>query len=279
MTRFATAAIAGAGIGLRSAHYQEILNTKPAVPWFEVLSENYFGDGGLPIYHLECIREHYPVTLHGVGMSLGSTDPLNLDYLTRLKKLAERIEPAYISDHLAWISIDGRHVHDLLPLPYTEEALTHFVARVREAQDFLGRRLLIENPSSYMAYKDADLTESEFLQELVQRADCDLLFDVNNVYVSSRNHGFDPVEYLHALPAERVKEIHLAGYEQQENYLFDTHGQRVHPPVWELYKETIDCLGPVPTLIEWDTDIPEFSVVVDEANTAQKILTERPKAA
>jgi len=275
MTRSTTASITGAGIGLRSVHYQEILDTQPAIPWFEVLSENYFGAGGLPIYHLERVREHYPVTLHGVGMSLGSADPLNVDYLSRLKKLAERIEPVYISDHLAWISIDGRHVHDLLPLPYTEEALTLFSARVGEAQDILGRRLLIENPSSYMSYKNPDLTESEFLQELVKRADCDLLFDVNNVYVSSQNHGFDPIEYLHALPVDRVKEIHLAGYEEQDNYLFDTHGHRVHPPVWELYKEAIKVLGPVPTLIEWDTDIPELSVLVDEANTAQKILTER----
>lgn len=279
MTRFSATSIAGAGIGLRSPHYREILETKPAVPWFEALSENYFGAGGLPIYHLERVREHYPVTLHGVGMSLGSVDALNLDYLARLKKLVARIEPAYISDHLAWISIDGHHVHDLLPLPYTEEALTNFVTRVCEAQDYLGRRLLIENPSSYMGYKDADMTECEFLQELVKRADCDLLFDVNNLYVSSRNHGFDPLEYLHALPADRVREIHLAGYEEQDNYLFDTHGQCVHPPVWELYVETIKCLGPVPTLIEWDTDIPEFSVLVDEASTAQEILTERTKAA
>jgi len=279
MTRFTTASITGAGIGLRSRHYQEILDTQPTVPWFEVLSENYFGAGGLPIYHLERIREHYPITLHGVGMSLGSADPLNVDYLARLKKLAERIEPVYISDHLAWISIDGRHVHDLLPLPYTEEALTLFSSRVREAQDVLGRRLLIENPSSYMSYKNADLTESEFLLELVKRADCDLLFDVNNVYVSSQNHSFDPIEYLHALPADRVKEIHLAGYEEQDSYLFDTHGHRVHPPVWKLYKDAIKCLGPIPTLIEWDTDIPEFSVLVDEANTAQKILSARAESA
>lgn len=274
MLRISTNSITGVGIGLRSRHYQEILDSRPAIPWFEVLSENYFGAGGLPIYHLERIRENYPVTLHGVGMSLGSADPLNFDYLTRLKKLAEKIEPVYISDHLAWISIDGRHVHDLLPLPYTEEALTHFANRVGQVQDYLGRRLLIENPSSYMAFKDVDMTESVFLQELVKRADCDLLFDVNNVYVSGKNHGFDPVEYLHALPAHRVREIHLAGYEEQDNYLFDTHGYRVHPPVWELYKETIRHLGPVPTLIEWDTDIPEFEVLVDEADKAQKILAD-----
>ena len=279
MTRFTATTIEGAGIGLRSRHYREILDTRPPIPWFEVLSENYFGAGGLPIYHLESIREHYPVTLHGVGMSLGSADPLNFDYLARLKELAERIEPAYISDHLAWISIDGRHVHDLLPLPYTQEALAHFADRVVQVQDYLGRRLLIENPSSYMVYNIADMTEWEFLRELVARADCDLLFDVNNVYVSGRNHGFDPVEYLHALPADRVREIHLAGYEEHDDYLFDTHGYRVHPPVWDLYRETIRRLGPVPTLIEWDNDIPAFEVLADEAGKAQKVLTDMEAAA
>jgi len=278
MSRFPTNPIVGAGIGLRSRHYREILDSKPAIPWFEVLSENYFGAGGLPIYHLERVREHYPVTLHGVGMSLGSADPLNFDYLNRLKKLAKSIEPTYVSDHLAWISIDGRHVHDLLPLPYTQEALAHFADRVCQVQDYLGRRLLIENPSSYMGFKEVDMTEWEFLQELVKRTDCDLLFDVNNVYVSSKNHDFDPVEYLHALPADRVKEIHLAGYEEQDNYLFDTHGYRVHPPVWELYKATIKHIGPVPTLIEWDNDIPEFEVLVDEANKAQKVMSEMAAA-
>lgn len=279
MTRFNAATISGAGIGLRSRHYRDILATKPAVPWFEVLSENYFGAGGLPIYHLEAVRADYPVTLHGVGMSLGSADPLNIEYLTRLKTLAEQIEPAWISDHLAWISVDGRHVHDLLPLPYTEESLAHFADRVCHVQDFLGRRLLIENPSSYMAYRTTDMTEWEFLRELVQRTDCDLLFDVNNVYVSGHNHGFDPLEYLHALPADRVGEIHLAGYEEHGDYLFDTHGYRVHPPVWDLYRKTIEHLGPIPTLIEWDTDIPEFEVLVDEANKAQRVLTETAAAA
>ena len=279
MTQFIDSPINGAGIGLRSRHYREILDTKPAIPWFEVLSENYFCAGGLPIYHLERIRELYPVTLHGVGMSLGSADPLNFDYLARLRKLAEQIEPAFISDHLAWISVDGRHVHDLLPLQYTEEALAHFADRVVQVQDYLGCRLLIENPSSYMGYKNVDMTEWEFLQELVKRADCNLLFDVNNVYVSGRNHGFDPVEYLHALPEGRVREIHLAGYEEQDNYLFDTHGYRVHPPVWDLYRETIRHLGPVPTLIEWDNDIPEFEVLADEAGKAQKVLTDMAAAA
>jgi uncharacterized protein (UPF0276 family) len=271
MPKFIQTPIDGAGLGLRSKHYQEILRGS-RIPWFEALTENYLGDGGLPLHYLERIRDDYPVTLHGVGLSLGSTDPLNLDYLSRLKSLMERIEPACVSDHLAWISSGGRYVHDLLPLPYTEEALDHCIERVKQTQDFLGCRLMIENPSSYMAYVDSEMTEWEFLQSLVAETDCDLLFDVNNVYVSSRNLGFNPIEYLYALPEGRVKEIHLAGYEEQNDFLFDTHGYRVHPPVWDLYQATIQHLGPVPTLIEWDNDIPEFSVLVDEANRAQRVL-------
>jgi len=279
MPRFTDTPITGAGVGLRSQHYRTILEDQPAIPWFEVLTENYFGAGGLPLHFLERIRTDYPVSLHGVGMSLGSSDPLNFNYLGKLKALAERIEPAWVSDHLAWISTGNRYVHDLLPLPYTEEALQHFADRVSRVQDFLGRRLLIENPSSYMGYKDTDMTESEFLRQLVEKTDCDLLFDVNNVYVSGTNHGFDPLEYLHALPADRVREIHLAGYEEHNNYLFDTHGYHVHPPVWALYQKTIEHLGPIPTLIEWDNDIPEFAVLVDEAGTAQKVLDSLDAAA
>ncbi|TDJ47816.1 MAG: DUF692 domain-containing protein [Gammaproteobacteria bacterium] len=279
MSRFIDKPVAGAGIGLRSTHYQTIIENQPKVPWFEVLTENYFGDGGLPLHFLEKVRADYPVTLHGVGMSLGSADSLDRDYLARLKALAARIEPTYVSDHLAWISVDSRFVHDLLPLPYTEEALANFAAHVREAQDFLGRRLLIENPSSYMGYKETDMTEWEFLQELVVLTDCDILFDVNNVYVSGTNHGFDPIEYLHALPKGRVKEIHLAGYEEQNNYLFDTHGYRVHPPVWDLYQATIEYLGPIPTLIEWDNDIPPFETLLDEAGLAQRVLDSMDAAA
>jgi uncharacterized protein (UPF0276 family) len=271
MAKFEELPINGAGLGLRSKHYQEILRGSP-IPWFEALTENYFGAGGLPLHFLERIRTDYPVTLHGVGLSLGSTDPLNVDYLNLLKALIERIEPTYVSDHLAWISSGGRYVHDLLPLPYTEEALDHVIGRVRRTQDFLGRRLLIENPSSYMGYKESRIPEWEFLQSLVAETDCDLLFDVNNAYVSGHNLGFDPLEYLHALPPGRVKEIHLAGYEAQDNYLFDTHGYRVHPPVWALYRATIQHLGAVPTLVEWDNAVPEFSILVDEASKAQRVL-------
>ena len=279
MARFAEKPIAGAGIGLRAEHYREIIDTQPDIPWFEVLSENYFGAGGLPVYHLEQVREHYPVTLHGVGMSLGSTDPVNTDYLARLKRLIDLIEPAWVSDHLAWISVGGRHVHDLLPMPYTEEALTHFTRRVIEVQEFLGRRLMIENPSSYLQYRDADLTEAEFLAALARDADCDLLLDVNNLYVSGTNHGFDPYDYLSVLPVERVREIHLAGYEEHDDYLFDTHGYRVRPPVWKLYAAALERFGAVPTLIEWDTDIPSLDVLLDEAGKAGKIMSDLEVAA
>jgi len=260
--------IAGAGIGLRSQHYHDILTTEPDIPWFEALTENYLG-GGSPLANLQRIRERYPLTLHGVGMSLGSTDALNEIYLKKLKSLVERIEPAWVSDHLAWISAENRYVHDLLPLPYTEEALQHVSARVRQAQDFLGRRLLIENPSSYLSFKHDEMTEWEFLTALADQADCDLLFDVNNAYVSATNRGTDPIVYIEMLPTERVREIHLAGYEEHYGYLFDTHGYSVQPPVWELYRASIGKFGPVPTLIEWDTDIPSLQVLKNEAATAQ----------
>jgi uncharacterized protein (UPF0276 family) len=263
--------IAGAGIGLRSQHYQDILTTGPQIPWFEALTENYLG-GGSPLANLQRIRERYPLTLHGVGMSLGSADALNEAYLTKLRRLVDRIEPAWVSDHLAWISAEHRYLHDLLPLPYTEEALQHVSLRVQQAQDFLGRRLLIENPSSYLSFKHDEITEWEFLAALADKADCNLLFDVNNAYVSAMNRCADPVAYIDALPAERVREIHLAGYEEHDGYLFDTHGYHVQPPVWALYRATIKKFGPVPTLIEWDTDIPALQVLCAEAARAQAEL-------
>jgi uncharacterized protein (UPF0276 family) len=267
-------AVRGAGIGLRSCHYAEVLGSRPPVPWFEILSDNYLGGGGLPLYQLEQVRRGYPVTLHGVGMSLGSADPLDRSYLARLKRLIERIEPAWVSEHLAWISIGGRYLHELLPLPYTQECLHHVASRVLEVQDFLGRRLLIENPSTYLTFRGEDMTEWEFLTALVELTDCELLLDLNNAYVSAVNHGWDAAACLTALPAQRIREIHLAGYEQHEGYLFDTHGHRVHGPVWALYAEAIRRLGPVPTLIEWDTDIPSYAVLAEEAAKAQAILDE-----
>jgi uncharacterized protein (UPF0276 family) len=273
MLKFDSTRVSGAGVGLRAPHYADILQNRPPVRWFEALTENYFG-GGQPIYHLEQVRTHYPVALHGVGMSLGSTDPLDFNYLAKVKSLAERIEPAWISDHLAWLSVNGHYVHDLLPLPYTEEALLHVAGRIQQVQDYLGQQILIENPSSYLSFRHSQLTEGEFINALVESADCHLLLDVNNAFVSASNNGFDPNEYIRRLPHERVREIHLAGYEEQDNYLFDTHGLRVHPPVWDLYRATLQLTGPVPTLVEWDTDIPSLKVLMDEAATAQSLLDE-----
>lgn len=270
--RFTTNAIAGAGIGLRSQHYREILRDEPGIDWLEALTDNYLG-GGAPLANLLLIRERYPMSLHGVGLSLGSTDALNELYLSKLKALVERVQPAWVSDHLAWICADHRYVHDLLPLPYTEEALEHITGRIQQTQEYLGQRLLIENPSSYLSFKHDTIAEWEFLAEMALKADCDLLFDVNNAYVSATNRGADPRRYLDALPSERIREIHLAGYEEHEGYLFDTHGYRVQEPVWELYRAALEKFGPVPTLIEWDTDIPPLRVLRDEAAAARTAMS------
>jgi uncharacterized protein (UPF0276 family) len=264
--------IQGVGVGLRSSHYQEIFDTKPDIPWFELLSDNYMSDGGLPILRAEKIREDYPITLHGVGMSLASADPLNLDYLSKLKKLAQRLQPAYVSDHLAWVSIGGKHTHDLLPFPYTEATLKHVSDRINQVQDFLGREILVENPSSYLAFNATNMTEWDFIAGIAQSTSCNLLLDLNNIYVSAVNHHFDPYEYLQAIPIDRVKEIHLAGYEEMDNYLFDTHGNEVHPPVWDLYAAALQRFGKVPTLIEWDTDIPDLMTLRNEAFKAEKYM-------
>lgn len=266
--------ISGAGLGLRSQHYRHILEEEPAIAWFEVLTENYFGAGGLPHHYLQAVRDRYPITFHGVGMSLGATDPLNRDYLARLRELTVRYEPAWISDHIAWISSDGAYVHDLLPLPYTEDCLRHLVQRISQVQEYLGERMLVENPSTYLQFDGEDMSEPEFMRELAQEADCYLLLDVNNVHVSATNHGFDAATYVDAMPASRVREIHLAGYEEHENYLFDTHGKPVHEPVWDLYRRALRRLGPVPTLIEWDTDIPAFDVMAEEAHKASACMQE-----
>lgn len=266
--------ISGAGLGLRSQHYRHILEEEPAIAWFEVLTENYFGAGGLPHHYLQAVRDRYPITFHGVGMSLGATDPLNRDYLARLRELTVRYEPVWISDHIAWISSDGAYVHDLLPLPYTEDCLRHLVQRISQVQEYLGERMLVENPSTYLQFDGEDMSEPEFMRELAQEADCYLLLDVNNVHVSATNHGFDAATYVDAMPASRVREIHLAGYEEHENYLFDTHGKPVHEPVWDLYRRALRRLGPVPTLIEWDTDIPAFDVMAEEAHKASACMQE-----
>ena len=263
---------ASVGIGLRTPHYRELLDTLPPIGWFEVHSENYFGDGGQALYFLERFRSHYPLSLHGVGLSLGSTDPLNLGHLKKLKGLADRFEPGLISDHLCWSSVGGQFLNDLLPLPYTEEALNHVVTRVSEAQDYLRRQILVENVSSYLQYKHSTIAEWEFLAEVARRAGCGILLDVNNIYVSAQNHEFDPNLFIDAIPADSVLEIHLAGFDSNGDCLIDTHAKPVFDAVWSLYSHTIERLGAKPTLIEWDTDIPVLDVLLGEAWKARTIL-------
>lgn len=262
------------GIGLRAPHYRELLATEARIGWLEVHSENYFGAGGQPLYFLERFRERFPLSLHGVGLSLGSSDPLARHHLLRLKSLVERFEPRFVSDHLCWGSVDGRHLHDLLPLPYTEEALAHFCERVDQAQEFLGRRMLIENVSSYVAFEGADMHEWDFLAAVARRTGCGLLLDVNNIHVSAVNHGFDARRYVDAMPSEAVAEIHLAGFDVSGELLVDTHGRKVADEVWSLFRYAIARLGTVPTLIEWDTDIPALPVLLGEAAHAAAILDE-----
>ncbi|MEW8405098.1 MAG: DUF692 domain-containing protein, partial [Candidatus Thiodiazotropha taylori] len=235
----------GYGLGLRRQHYEDVLDTKPEVDWFEILSENYMVNGGKPLYYLDRIREHYPMVMHGVSMSIGSTEPLNYEYLDRLKTLIERVEPAWFSDHLCWTGIDKLNMHDLLPLPYTEEALDYVAERIAKVQDYLGRQMLIENVSSYVSYNESQLTEWEFLREVAERADCLLLLDINNIYVSAYNHHFDPVEYLTAMPSERIYQIHLAGHTQEKDLIIDTHDHPIADPVYELYAEAVRRFGRV----------------------------------
>ena len=261
-----------AGIGLRAPHVGHVLAQRPAVPWFEVHSENYFADGGPALAALDRIRADYPLSLHGVGLSLGSTDPLDLGHLARLKRLADRVLPARVSEHLCWSSVNGRHFNDLLPLPYTQEALDHVCARVARVQDFLGREILVENVSSYLTFPEATIPEHEFVVAVATRTGCGLLVDVNNIYVNARNHGIDADGYLSAIPPAMVAEIHLAGFDASGPCLIDTHGAPVAPDVWALYERALRRFGRVPTLIEWDTDIPEFVVLQREAATAQSIL-------
>ena len=263
---------ASVGIGLRTPHYRKLLETLPPIGWFEVHSENYFGDGGQPLHYLERFRSHYPMSLHGVGLSLGSVDPLSQVHLKKLKSLVDRFEPGLVSDHLCWGSVGGQYLNDLLPLPYTEEALAHVVTRVAEAQDYLGRQMLVENVSSYLQYRHSTIAEWDFLAEVAQRSGCGILLDVNNIYVSAQNHHFDPLTYINAVPSETVQEIHLAGFDSNGDCLIDTHGKPVFDAVWPLYDHAIKRFGQIPTLIEWDTDIPALSVLLDEAWKARAIL-------
>lgn len=260
-----------AGIGLRAIHHEAVLARGPEVGWFEAHSENYFGGGGTREV-LTRVRRDYPLSLHGVGLSIGSTDPIDRSHLAQIVRLARELEPMFVSEHLSWASVGGRFVNDLLPLPYTEEALSHMVDRVGQVQDALGRELLIENVSSYLQFVDSHIEEWDFLAELSRRSGCALLLDVNNVYVSAMNHGFDAGLYLSRIPVERVREIHLAGHSIQniggQQIRIDTHGTPVCDAVWALYAAALERFGPVPTLIEWDTDIPPLDDLISEARKA-----------
>ncbi|MFI4979477.1 MAG: DUF692 domain-containing protein [Nevskiales bacterium] len=264
----------GFGLGLRSDHYEAILKESPRVDWFEAISENYMVGGGKPLRWLERIREHYPVVLHGVSLSIGSTAPLDRAHLIQLKGLAERIQPAWISDHLCWTGIAGRNLHDLMPLPHTEEAIHHIAARVREVQDFLGRRILLENVSSYIDFAHSTVPEWEFLKAVAEEADCLILLDVNNIYVNSQNHGFDPLTYLRAVPARRVQQIHLAGHSHNGELLIDTHDHPVPEPVWALYAEAVRRFGNVATMVERDDDIPPLEELVRELDRARALAAD-----
>ena len=265
--------LTGTGLGLRSAHITQVLSQQPPVPWFEILADNHTASGGLIPWQLAAVRADYPITFHCVGMSLGGTDPLDYDYLRTIKRLMQTYEPVQVSDHLCFSSHASHQYHDLLPLPYTEEALWHVSERVRRVQDFLGSRLLVENVSSYLTYCHSTLTEPEFLAALTEAADCDLLFDVNNAYVNEVNHGDPARKFLRHLPLERIREIHLAGYEDKGDYLIDAHNNRVANPVWVLFSDVIRLLPDVPVLIEWDNDIPALDILLDEAAQAEHIRT------
>ncbi len=265
---------ARAGIGLRAPHHHEILAAAPAVGWLEAHSENYFANGGPAIAALERARERYPVSLHGVGLSLGSTDLLDVEHLCKLKALIARVAPGLVSEHLSWSSVNGRFLNDLLPLPYTEESLRHVCARVCEVQEHLNRQILVENISSYYRFAHSTIPEWEFVAAVAQRTGCGLLLDVNNIFVSATNHQFDPSRYLQAIPVRAVGEIHLAGHESNGELLVDTHSRPVCDAVWALYRHAIGRIGEVPTLIEWDNDLPELSVLVAEAHKADVISRE-----
>ena len=261
-----------AGIGLRTPHYAALIAARPNVGFLEVHSENFFGDGGQPLKYLARFREDYAISTHGVGLSLGSADPIVPEHLRKLKHLVDTIEPALVSEHLCWAGVNGRFLNDLLPLPYTPESLEHMVRRVDELQDCLKRQILIENVSSYLEFVDSTIPEWEFVRELAGRAGCKILLDVNNIYVNAINHDFDPMIYLDAILPGSVGEIHLAGFEDTGEILIDTHGAVVSDAVWRLFENAVARFGAVPTLIEWDTDIPALPVLLGEAEKASRIL-------
>ena len=262
-----------AGIGLRAPHYREVLQDLPKLGWVEVHNENFFG-GGAPLHTLLKVREHYPVSLHGVGMGLASSAPLSDEHLNALKSLCDAVQPAMVSEHLCWNAADGMVINDLLPFPYTTAALEHVACRVQQVQDRLGRQLLVENLSSYLSFTHSEMTEGEFIAELTRRTGCGILFDVENLYVNVRNLGVDAEAFIKAIPADAVKEYHLAGFSERDGCLVDTHDHPVYGEVWELYETVLRHIGPRPTLIEWDSDIPALPVLMGEAATAQRYLEE-----
>jgi len=261
----------GFGLGLRSEHYLDFIDKDQPVDWLEILSENYMIAGGKPLYYLDKICERYPVVMHGVSLSIGSVDPLNKTYLNNLKTLAQRVKPKWISDHLCWTGTQGINLHDLMPLPYTEEALQHLTTRINKVQDFLGQRILLENVSSYLSYQHSTISEWEFLSAVAKQADCLILLDINNIHVSAHNHSFDPLTYLEALPAARIQQIHLAGHLNKGDYSIDTHDHEIIESVWNLYAESLRRFGPVSTMIERDDDIPPLDTLLDELQKARDV--------
>jgi len=260
----------GFGLGLRSDHYDSVLSERPEVDCFEILSENYMVPGGKPLHYLERIRAHYPMVMHGVSLSIGSCDPLDAGYLTQLRTLATRLEPEWISDHLCWTGVDGVNLHDLMPLPYTEAALHHVAARIARVQEFLGRQILIENVSSYVDYRQSEMTEWEFINAVAERADCLILLDINNVYVNAFNHGFDPYGFIDHIAPARVREYHVAGHTNELDYIVDTHDAQVIEPVWNLYVHAVHRLGPAATILERDDNIPALHDLLTELAHARR---------
>jgi uncharacterized protein len=263
----------GLGLGLRTVHYQHILDKNPSVDWFEVISENYMDSGGRPRYVLEQVAERYPIVMHGVSLSIGSTDPLNFEYLQKLRELARATKALWVSDHVCWTGVAGRNTHDLLPIPYTEQALRHVSERIRIVQDVLERPLVLENPSTYVTFADSTMPEAEFLTRMTEATGCGLLLDVNNVYVSCFNHDQDPFEFIRSVPHERVVQFHLAGHANCVTHLIDTHDGRVVNPVWQLYRLAHQLTGGVSTLLEWDARIPPFPVVHAEVLKSRNYMT------
>ena len=261
----------GFGLGLRTDHYTTILDTHPPIDWFEIITENFMIPGGKPFYYLDKIREIYPMVMHGVSLSIGSCDPLNWDYLKQLKSLMARVKPAWVSDHLCWTGINKLNTHDLLPIPYTDEAILHIVQRVKEVQNFLEQKILLENVSSYLTFKDSSFSEWDFLRTVVEEADCYVLLDINNIYVSSFNHGFDAIEYLNGIPRNRVKQFHLAGHTHHVDHIIDTHDAPIIDPVWSLYAEALKRFGAVSTMIERDDNIPPLETILLELEHARSI--------